>query len=126
MTNEDSIFSKIIKKEIPAKIRYEDDDFIVIDDINPIAPVHVLIITKKAYQTLEDIDLSDIDMHAKILLTARKVAKLLDIEKNYKLFMNVGKKVQQVHHVHLHLYGGWDNNKSAEQLDQESTELINS
>lgn len=126
MINKDSIFSKIIKREIPAEIRYEDDDFIVIDDINPTAPVHVLIITKKAYETLEDIDSSDIKLHAAILLTARKMAKLLGIEENYKLFMNVGKKVQQVHHIHLHLYGGWDKKKSIKQLDKESTELINS
>jgi histidine triad (HIT) family protein len=121
----DSIFSKIIKRELPATIHYEDDEFIVINDIHPTAPIHVLIITKKQIETLEDIPLEDTEMHAKLLLMARKMAHQLGIQENYKIFLNVGKQVQQIHHIHLHLYGGWKEKKSVQQLNQESLVLIN-
>jgi histidine triad (HIT) family protein len=107
MSKQDSIFTKIINREIPSAIQYEDDNFIAINDIQPKAPVHVLIIPKHPYITLEDLSLSDEQLHAGLLITARKVAKKLGIEQNYKLFMNVGKDVQEVQHVHLHLTGGW-------------------
>ena len=121
----DSIFTKIIQREIPATIRYEDDAFIAIDDINPKAPVHVLIIPKKPYQTLEAVDLSDTDFHAQILLVARKVAKKMNIAENYKLFMNVGERVQEVHHIHLHLTGGWQQEKTIDEIEDEAATLIN-
>ena len=121
----DSIFTKIIQREIPATIQYEDDAFIAIDDINPKAPVHVLIIPKKPYQTLEAVDLSDTDFHAQILLVARKVAKKMNIAENYKLFMNVGERVQEVHHIHLHLTGGWQQEKTIDEIEDEAATLIN-
>ena len=103
----DTIFSKIINKEIPSTIRFEDDDFIVIDDIYPKAPVHVLIIPKKAYESLEAVDFNDDVFYAKLLKKARQVSKELGISDNYKLFMNIGKEVQDIHHLHVHLMGGW-------------------
>lgn len=103
----DSIFSQIIDRKIPANIHFEDDDFIVINNLYPKAPVHVLIIPKKAYLSLEAVDLDDDVFYAKLLRTARQVAKKLGIADNYKLFMNVGEKVQAVHHLHLHLMGGY-------------------
>lgn len=103
----DSIFSKIINKELPATIQHEDDEFIVIDDLYPKAPVHVLIIPKKAYKTLEEVEMNDDAFYAKLLKLARQMAKKLNIADNYKLFMNVGEAVQNVPHVHLHLMGGW-------------------
>lgn len=117
-----SIFTKIINREIPANIRYENDEFIAIDDINPAAPVHILIIPKKPYETLEEVEQNDEKFHANLFLTARKVAKLAGIEKNYKLFMNVGLKVQAVHHIHLHLTGGWKN-MSLKELDETAKKL---
>lgn len=120
----ESIFTKIIKGEIPTTRRYEDDDFIVINDIHPIAPVHVLIITKEPYPSLEAVPETNRDFHAELLLLARKMAKQLGIADNYKLFMNVGEHVQQVQHLHLHLYGGWKN-KRRKEMDAESMELIN-
>ena len=122
--NEPSIFSKIIAREIPSNIVFEDDQFIVIHDIHPIAPVHVLIITKEPYESLEHIDISNTEIHANLLLTARKMAKQLGIADNYKIMMNVGKKVQFVHHIHLHLLGGWDKNKSTEELDKETVQTL--
>lgn len=103
----DSIFTQIIKRQIPATIHFEDDDFIVIDDLYPKAPVHVLIIPKQPYQSLEAVDFADSEFYTKLLQTARRVAEQLGISDNYKLFMNVGEKVQAVQHLHLHLMGGY-------------------
>lgn len=103
-----SIFTQILKKEIPSKIIYEDDDFFAIHDIHPSAPVHVLLITKKEIATLEDIPEEDAALVGKLFSTARIVAKKLGIQKNYKLIMNVGREVQEVHHIHLHIRGGWN------------------
>ena len=116
-TNE-SVFTKIIKRELPATIFYEDAEFIVIDNINHVAPVHFLVIPKKPYRSLEEVALTDDHFHAKIVQIARQVAKQLGIEKSYKLFMNVGEQVQAVHHLHLHVTGGWDQSATREELDQ--------
>lgn len=102
-----SLFTKIINREIPATIEYEDDEFIAFRDIHPRAPIHVLLVPKKEYQTLEEVDIQDAEFHGRLLLTARQVAKKLGIEGNYKLMMNVGPKMQIVPHVHLHILGGW-------------------
>ena len=109
----DSIFTKIINRELPSTIQYEDDEFIVINDIYPKAPIHVLIIPKKAYQTLEEVEINNDAFYAKLLKLARQMAKKFNITDNYKLFMNVGNKVQDVPHLHLHLMGGWEQKKSA-------------
>lgn len=105
---EKSIFSKIIAREIPATIEYEDDEFIAIRDIDPKAPQHVLLIPKTEYTTLESVDFDDDAFHARILKLARKIAKDIGIGDNYKLIMNVGTDIQEVHHIHLHIMGGWD------------------
>lgn len=117
----DSVFSKIIRKEIPATIRFEDEDFIVINDLYPKAPVHVLIIPKQPYTTLEEVAFDDDVFYAKLLKTARQVAKNLGIADNYKLFMNVGKQVQDVHHVHLHLMGGYAGGKGHFDFNESAT-----
>ncbi len=121
----DSIFSKIIAREIPATIQYEDDDFIAFNDLYPKAPVHVLIVPKHPYQTLEKVALSNTAFHAGLLQTVRKVAKILDISDNYKIFMNVGSKVQQVQHIHVHLTGGWTKNQDVGAIEEEAAQLIN-
>ena len=115
--SEPSIFSRIIAGEIPATVRYEDEQFIAINDINPQAPVHVLLIPKHPYPTLENVPTSDTDFHAQLLLTGRKVAEKVGIAANYKLFMNVGKNVQEVYHVHLHILGGWKSGSGHLNLD---------
>lgn len=103
----DSLFTKIIKREIPSTIRYEDDEFIAIDDIYPQAPVHVLVIPKAQIETLENVDMNQKEFHSQLMLVGRKVAKIMGISENYRLIMNVGKDVQAVHHIHLHVVGGW-------------------
>lgn len=105
--SEASLFTKVINREIPATIVFEDDEFIAFKDIQPSAPVHVLLVPKHPYVTLEEFPENDVELHGRLLLTARKVAKELGIGENYQLFMNVGKDVQDVHHIHLHIKGGW-------------------
>ncbi|MDR0462663.1 MAG: HIT domain-containing protein [Pseudomonadales bacterium] len=101
-----TVFQKIIDREIPAKIVYEDDEFIVFHDVRPKAPIHVLVVPKKQLPTLESVELDD-DFHTRLLSVARKIAKDLGIGDNYQLHMNVGHGVQQVKQVHLHVKGGW-------------------
>lgn len=103
-----SIFTKIIEREIPAQIHFEDDEFIAISDIHPLAPVHILLIPKKPYKTLEEVSLDDAPFHARYLQLARQLAQKLGIGENYKIMMNVGEQVQMVQHVHMHIMGGWD------------------
>lgn len=121
-----TLFEKIIDRELPATIQYEDEDFIAFNDIHPMAPVHVLIVPKKVYRTLETVALEDVTFQAKLLQTIRKVAQKLGIADNYKIFMNVGDQVQSVPHLHVHVTGGWNKQLSAADLDKESAKLLNS
>jgi len=104
---EDTIFTKIINRELPATIQYEDDEFIAFNDIHPNAPVHVLVVPKKPYQTLEEVELSDTAFMGRLLQVCRTVAKKMGIADNYRLGMNVGKDLQAVPHIHVHIVGGW-------------------
>jgi len=113
----DSIFTQIIERKIPATIQYEDENFIAFNDIHPRAPIHVLIVPKQPYESLEKISLDDDQFHAQLLVTIRKVAQRLNITENYKIFMNVGKRVQDVQHLHVHLLGGWDFKKEVPPKD---------
>jgi histidine triad (HIT) family protein len=126
MPNDTCIFCQIVHKEIPATIRYEDEKWIAFDDMHKTAPQHVLLIPKTHYASLEAVDSVDKDFHAELLLTARKIAHQLGIQENYKLFVNVGKKVQAIHHLHLHIMGGWGKEKNRLGLDKESLDFINS
>lgn len=105
--SEPTVFTRIINRELPAKIVYEDENFIAFHDISPKAPVHVLLVTKEPYETLENMSIENAELHGQLLVTARKVAHQLGIQQNYKICMNVGKEVQEVYHVHLHIMGGW-------------------
>lgn len=120
----ESIFTKIINREIPASIVYEDDEFIAFKDINPKAPIHVLLVPKQPHVTLETIPLADDTFHAALLMTARKVAAELGIQDNYKLHMNVGNKVQQVPHIHLHILGGWTLENASPETFTDSDTLL--
>jgi len=111
-----SVFSQIIDRELPATFRYEDEEFIVIDNIDPKAPVHVLIIPKQAYPTLEAVAIQDQGFHSRLLLLCRQMAKELGVADNYQLHINVGNQVQQVLHLHVHLLGGWTDAKPIKTL----------
>jgi histidine triad (HIT) family protein len=103
-----TIFDKIINKEIPANIVYEDADILAFKDINPQAPVHILIIPKKSISTVNDIDIADAELIGKIIYRAKVIAKELQIDEDgYRLVFNCNKNGgQEVYHLHLHLLGG--------------------
>jgi len=103
-----SLFTKIINKEIPADIVYEDEEIIAFNDINPQAPVHVLIVPKKEIVTLNDLELDDQEIIGKMFLTAKKLAVKLNIDKTgYRTVFNCNEHGgQTVFHIHLHLLGG--------------------
>lgn len=99
-----SIFSKIIDREIPSEIIYEQEDIIVIKDINPEEKTHLLIIPKKPIPTIDDLEEEDREIIADMFFVAKRVAKDLWISWSYKLKFNVWEKWGQViNHIHLHL-----------------------
>jgi len=100
----DTIFQKIINKEINADIIYEDDKSLVFRDINPVAPTHLLIIPKKQIEKISDANEEDQDLLGHLFLVAGKVAKELGIENAFRLVVNNGAGAQQtVFHLHIHL-----------------------
>lgn len=103
-----TIFEKIISKEIPANIVYEDNEILAFKDINPQAPIHILLIPKKQIATVNDIHIDDIELIGKLIYRAKKIAKELQIdESGYRLVFNCNKDGgQEVYHLHLHLLGG--------------------
>ena len=102
------LFCKIAVKELPSKSVYEDDNFFAFRDINPIAPVHILLIPKKHIDTIGQLKPKDKELIGELLLTAKKVAQIEGIsESGYRLIFNAGKNAgQTVDHLHLHLLGG--------------------
>ncbi|MEL6319709.1 MAG: histidine triad nucleotide-binding protein [Cyanobacteria bacterium J06626_14] len=105
--SEDTIFGKIIRREIPADIVYEDDLALAFKDINPQAPVHVLVIPKKPIPKLADAQPDDQALLGHLLLTAKTIANQLGLEKGYRVIINTGEDGgQTVFHLHLHLLGG--------------------
>src|SRR4051812_8789526 len=102
----ETIFTKIIAKQIPAKVAFEDDRYIVIHDIDPQAPVHVLVIPKKPIATLNDLSEADAELVGGMFLTAQKVMKQLG-QTDYRTVFNCGPGAQQsVFHIHLHVLAG--------------------
>jgi histidine triad (HIT) family protein len=102
----ETIFSKIIAKQIPARIQYEDDNYLVIHDIQPAAPVHLLVIPKKAIPTLNDLSEADAQLVGGAFLVAKKVMKDLGYT-DYRTVINCGPGAQQsVFHLHLHVLAG--------------------
>jgi histidine triad (HIT) family protein len=103
----DTIFGKIIRKEIPANIVYEDDLAIAFTDINPQAPVHILIIPKKTIAKLSDAESHDHALMGHLLLTVKRVAQQAGLDNGYRVVINTGADGgQTVDHMHLHILGG--------------------
>lgn len=104
----DCIFCKIINKEIPAKIIYEDDKVLAFHDINPQAPYHILIIPKKHLATLLDLQEEDKDLIGHIYLTINKIAKDLGFsERGFRVVVNCKEEAgQTVFHIHFHVLAG--------------------
>jgi histidine triad (HIT) family protein len=102
-----TIFEKIIAREIPAKVIWEDDDAIAFHDVNPQAPVHVLIVPKKVISRLKDATEASQPILGKLLLVARDIAKKLGVEESgYRVVINSGPDAgESVPHLHVHLLG---------------------
>lgn len=102
------IFCKIIKGEIRADIVYQDDDFWVIKDIHPAAPVHLLIIPVKHFESINDVQADGASLLGKGLMVANKVAHQIGLGENgYRLIINEGEHGGKlVPHLHIHLLGG--------------------
>ena len=106
MSTEQTLFTKIIARQIPAKVAFEDDRYIVIHDINPQAPVHVLVIPKKVIPTLNDLSAGDAELVGGMFLVARQVMHGLG-HTDYRTVFNCGRGAQQsVFHIHLHVLAG--------------------
>jgi histidine triad (HIT) family protein len=104
----DCLFCKIAAHELNADIVYEDEDFMAFKDINPQAPVHVLLIPKKHLDSLLEVGAQEADLAARLLLTATRVARQLGVDGDgFRSVINTGDNGgQTVHHLHLHLLGG--------------------
>ena len=114
MADSDCIFCRIVNGEIPSDILYEDDDVLVFPDISPVAPVHLLIITRKHIPSLAEMDEADTPLVGKMVKAANRMAKDKGLANGYRVTINSGPDGGQlVPHLHMHLLGGrklrWDN-----------------
>ena len=105
----DTIFQKIIDKEMQADIVYEDDLCLAFNDINPQAPVHILIIPKQSIVKLSDSTEKDVNILGHLMTKAAEIARSKGLEENFRLVVNNGAGAcQTVFHLHLHILGGRD------------------
>lgn len=100
------IFCKIANKEIPSNIVYEDDVIISFHDLEPQAPVHVLLIPKKHIDSLDDLEFGDMETLGWLMTKVKDIAEELGLENGYRLVCNCGEDgMQTVKHLHFHLLG---------------------
>lgn len=106
----DCIFCKIISGDIPSEFLFEDEALVAFKDINPIAPVHLLIVPKKHIRSINDLTPDDGALGSHMIMTGKDLAVKTGMDKSgYRLFFNVEKGGgQEVFHLHLHLIGGWE------------------
>ncbi|XP_017893522.1 histidine triad nucleotide-binding protein 1 [Ceratina calcarata] len=103
----DTIFGKILRKEIPCTFIYEDDKCVAFSDINAQAPVHFLVIPRKPIEQLSKAEDEDEALLGHLMIVARKVAKQQGLDNGFRLVINDGKNgAQSVYHLHLHVLGG--------------------
>ena len=104
----DCIFCKIIKKEIPGSIVYENDYVCAFKDLHPVAPIHILVVPKKHIVSLEDVNEENLEYVAKIQLAFKEIAKITGVSQNgYRVICNCGKDGgQEVKHLHYHFLAG--------------------
>lgn len=104
---QDCIFCKIVNKEIPAEVVYENETVLVFEDIHPAAPVHLLLIPKKHIPTFFDMEEEDIKLLGDIQMAAAEVGKKLGLQKGFRLISNCNQDAGQlVFHIHYHLMAG--------------------
>ena len=105
---EGCVFCKIIKNELPSNKEYEDDCVLAFRTLEPVAPVHILVIPKKHIANLSQVDDSDIEVLGKCQIIAKKLADRLGIQDAFRLLTASGSEAgQSVFHLHYHLIGGW-------------------
>mgnify|MGYP001274230113 CR=1 FL=1 len=102
------LFCKIVAREVPGKIVYEDDDVLAFEDIRPVAPTHTLVIPKRHIASLNEAKPEDAELLGKVLVAAAKVAKQAGIDQSgWRLVLNNGPNAgQTVFHIHAHVLGG--------------------
>lgn len=105
---DDCIFCKIVKGEIPSEKVYEDEKVLAFKDINPVTPIHVLVIPKKHFKDVLDVKEEDKEIIVDLFQSINKIAKILGIEENgFRVINNCGKYAgQEVMHLHFHLLAG--------------------
>ena len=102
-----TLFKRIIDKEIPARIVFEDDQCLAFEDVNPQAPVHILIIPKREIASLDDLGEGDAALAGHLLVVAKRLAAERKLTGGYRIVANCGPDAgQSVAHVHFHLLGG--------------------
>jgi histidine triad (HIT) family protein len=103
-----TLFEKIVAREIPAKVVFEDDEVLAFHDVNPQAPVHVLVIPKRVIPRIAEAQSGDGSLLGRLLLTAKQIAADLDLtETGFRLVINSGRNGgETVPHLHVHLLGG--------------------
>lgn len=103
----ETVFDRIIRREIPARVVYEDDRALAFRDINPMAPVHVLVIPKKRIASLGKASRDDSELLGHLLWVAAEVARLEGVGEDFRIVSNSGPGAgQTVFHLHLHVLGG--------------------
>lgn len=102
-----TIFEKIIARELPAEILFENERLIAIQDINPVAPIHLLIITKKVIPSFQALEPEDYPLLGEVAAVAQDLARKFQVEESYRLLTNCGSPSgQTIFHLHFHLIGG--------------------
>ncbi|XP_015233690.1 histidine triad nucleotide-binding protein 1 [Cyprinodon tularosa] len=103
----DTIFGKIVRKEIPANLIHEDDQCVAFPDISPQAPTHILVVPKKPIVQLSQAEESDAALLGHMLIVAKKLAQEAGLSKGYRIIINDGPDGgQSVYHIHIHVLGG--------------------
>jgi histidine triad (HIT) family protein len=102
------IFCQIVTHKLPADIVYEDEDLVVFKDVNPEAPIHLLIVPKGHIDTLNSLDEKTAGIVAKMVLAGKRMAEHHKTQSGYRLMINCGREAGQVvYHLHMHFMGGW-------------------
>jgi histidine triad (HIT) family protein len=102
-----TLFSRIIDGEIPGSFVYQDEHVVAIRDINPAAPVHVLVVPRKPIPSLAELEEGDLEIAGRILLAVRRIAEQEGLDRGYRVVVNTGEEGgQTVPHLHFHILGG--------------------
>lgn len=103
----DCLFCKIVKKEIPCDLVLESENYLAFKDIDPKAPIHILVIPKKHFEDITELSFQDLELTAGLMEMVSKVAQSENLEKGFRVVLNTGPDAgQSVQHVHAHVLGG--------------------